>query len=125
MFFQYRLPPKFDSAIPIRQSVWGEQVLRITGTDFPIISLSKVYCRFTFTISKASIDLAGSFISDNQLECSTPRHLLVDDEIILEISFNNQNFYEVTMIQNTLTYSEKARIRGIYPTFGFADQSYF
>jgi AraC-like DNA-binding protein len=24
-----------------------------------------------------------------------------------------------------LTYSEKARIRDIYPTFGFADQSYF
>jgi hypothetical protein len=41
------------------------------------------------------------------------------------VSFNNQNFYEVTTIENTLTYSEKARIRDIYPTFGFADQSNF
>ena len=65
------------------------------------------------------------FKSYDSLECSTPRHLLVDAEIILQVSFNNQDFYEVTSIANTLTYSEKARIRNIFPTFGFADQVHF
>ncbi len=54
-----------------------------------------------------------------------PRHLLVDDLIILEISFNNIDFYEVTSIENTLTSSEKARIKSIYPTFGFANATLF
>jgi len=54
-----------------------------------------------------------------------PRHLLVDDLIILEISFNNIDFYEVTSIENTLTSSEKARIKSLYPSFGFANASKF
>jgi hypothetical protein len=54
-----------------------------------------------------------------------PRHLLVDDLIILKVSFNNLEYYEVTSIQNTLTMSEKARIKKIYPTFGFANSSEF
>jgi hypothetical protein len=94
----------------------------IFGSDFPSRDrVLKILCRFIFTSSKAQIDLMGKYRSDDSLECSTPRHLLVDDEIILQISFNNQNFYEVTTIQNTLTYSEKARIKQVYPTFGFTD----
>jgi hypothetical protein len=54
-----------------------------------------------------------------------PRHLLVDDLIILQVSFNNIDFYEVTKTESTLTYSEKARIRSIYPTFGFANAKNF
>ena len=72
--------------------------------------VSKLTCRFIFTSSKAQIDIVGYLKSDNSFECSTPRHLLVDDEIILQVSFNNQDYYEVTTIENTLTFSEKARI---------------
>lgn len=50
---------------------------------------------------------------------------MVDNNIILKISFNNQEYYEVTSINNTLQYSEKARIKAIYPTFGFADAHNF
>lgn len=46
---------------------------------------------------------------------------MVDNLIILDISFNNQEYYEVTSISNTLQYSELARIKAIRPTFGFAD----
>jgi hypothetical protein len=96
------------------------------GSDFPSKDrVSKLTCRFIFTSSKAQIDIVGYLKSDNSFECSTPRHLLVDDEIILQVSFNNQDYYEVTTIENTLTYSEKARIMQVYPTFGFADQTKF
>ena len=64
-------------------------------------------------------------MTDSSLECSTPRHLLVDDLIILQVSFNNLDFYEVTKIENTLTYSEKAKIRSVFPTFGFANATHF
>ncbi len=105
---------------PVRQGVWGERSLSITGTDFP--TSKKVICRFIFPSSKASVDLAGQFKSGSELICSTPRHLLGDNEIQLHISFNNQEYYEVTSLDNTLQYSEKARILKLEPTFGFADQ---
>jgi len=69
--------------------------------------------------------LKGTFDSDSSLLCSLPRHLLVDELIILRVSFNNLDYFEVTSIQNTLTMSEKAKIKKIYPTFGFANSTEF
>jgi len=119
VFFEYRIPPLFLDVSPIRLSVWGEVDLQIEGKNFILGTVP--ICRFIFPSSIQQVDLAGQLVSKERLICFCPRHLLIDEEIILQLSFNNQEFYEVTSIENTLIYPEKARITSIYPTFGFAN----
>lgn len=123
MTFQYRVPPMFLSVTPISQSIWGESLLQVEGVNFVLGSIP--ICRFIFPSSVAQVDLAGTLVSGSLLTCNCPRHLLTDNEIILQVSFNNQEYYEVTSIYNTLDYQEKAHIESIFPTFGFADQGVF
>jgi len=53
LYFTYRIPPVFLNVNPIRQSVWGEKALLVTGTNFPDMSQARVICRFIFPTSQA------------------------------------------------------------------------